>query len=113
MGLVIFSQNFGGALSLAFAQTAFNSGLRQSVPEFAPSISAQTVIEAGAGHVREAVPKAALGGVLKAFNQSVNHVFYLAAAFAATTFVFSWGMGWKDIRKQKFQSHNEDIEDTK
>jgi hypothetical protein len=52
-------------------------------------------------------------GVLKAYNQSVNHIFYLAAAFAATTFVFSWGMGWKDIRKQKFQSHNEDTEDTK
>ena len=113
MGLVVFAQNFGGALSLAFAQTTFNTGLSQSIPEFAPSIGASLVIDAGAGHVRTAVPKAALQGVLQAYAQSVDHVFYLSAAFATTAFIFSWGMGWKDVRTKKTQSHDENPEDEK
>jgi len=39
--------------------------------------------------------------VLEAYNKSINHVFYLAAASAAATFVFCWGMGWKNIKKAK------------
>ncbi len=88
MGLVIFSQNFGGALSLAFAQTAFNSGLRQSVPEFAPSIGAQTVIEAGAGHVREAVPKAAVGGGAESIQSECEPHFLLGSCICGDNVCF-------------------------
>ena len=47
------------------------------------------------------MPKSALEGVLRAYTQSVNHVFYLAASSAAAAFVFCWGMGWKSIKKAK------------
>jgi hypothetical protein len=42
-----------------------------------------------------------LPGVLKAYANSVDHVFYLVAAMGVVAFTFSFGMGWKDIRKKK------------
>lgn len=101
MALLIFSQLFGGALFLSFAQTAFTNGLIKYVPIYAPGVSAETVIAAGASAIQQAVPKAALKGVLEAYNTSINHVFYLAAASAAAMFIFCWGLGWKSIKKAK------------
>ena len=47
------------------------------------------------------MPESLLIGVLKAYSKSIDHVFYLAAASVAMTFVFCWGMGWRSIKKQK------------
>ena len=68
---------------------------------FAPKVSADTVIAAGASSFRKAVPTAEIAGVLLAYNQAVQHTFYLAAGAAAATFVFGWGMGWKSVKKAK------------
>lgn len=68
---------------------------------FAPSVSVETVIAAGASAFRDVVPKAELVGVLFAYNQAVQHVFYLAAGAAAATLLFCWGMGWKSVKKVK------------
>lgn len=101
LAIVIFSQLFGGALFLSFAQTEFTNGLTTLIPVHAPGVNPQTVIEAGASAVRQAVPEAALEGVLEAYNTTINRVFYLAAASAAAMFIFCWGLGWKSIKKAK------------
>ena len=101
MALVIFAQTFGGSLFLTFAQTDFNDGLRRAIETFAPNVGAETVIAAGAAAVSEVVPKPDLIGVLVAYNQAVQHTFYLAAGAAAATLIFCWGMGWKSVKKVK------------
>ena len=101
MALVIFAQTFGGALFLTFAETDFSNGLTKGLQTFAPDISVETVIAAGASAVREVVPMPELAGVLLAYNQAVRHVFYLAAGAASVTLVFCWGMGWKSVKKAR------------
>ena len=101
MALVIFAQFFGGTLFLTFAETDFTNGLKKAIPIFAPNVSAEAVIAAGASAVRDVVPDAELGGVLMAYNQAVKHTFYLATGAAAATLVFCWGMGWKSVKKAK------------
>lgn len=101
IALLIFAQGFGGALFLAFAETDFTNGLTKAIKAFAPNVSAETVIAAGASAVRDVVPKADLGGAFLAYNQAIQHVFYLAAGAAAATLVFCWGMGWKSVKKAK------------
>ena len=86
---------------MTFAETDFSNGLTKAIKVFAPSISAERVIAAGASAVREVVPKPDLPGVLLAYNQAVQHTFYLAAGAAALTLVFCWGMGWKSVKKAK------------
>ena len=99
VALVIFAQTFGGALFLTFAETDFTNALKEAMRTFAPNVSADTVIAAGASSFRKVVPTAEIAGVLLAYNQAVQHTFYLAAAAAAATFVFAWGMGCKSVRK--------------
>lgn len=113
MALGIFTQTFGGALFLTFAETDFSNGLTRAIKNFAPNVSAQTVIAAGASAVREVVPKPELAGVLMAYNQAVQHTFYLAAAAAAVTLVFCWGMGWKSVKKAKMVKAEAEAEELK
>lgn len=101
MAIAIFTNTFGGALFLSFAQTSFTNGLKTHVPEFAPTVDAHTVIEAGASEIRKIVPAQALKGVLEAYNESINEVFYIAAAASVMVFLFSFGMGWKSVKKPK------------
>jgi hypothetical protein len=101
MSLVSFSQTLGGALFLAFAQTAFSTALPTTLQKHAPGISSQLVEEAGASGFRAAVPQESVKGVVLAYNEALQHVFYIAAAASVTCFFFAWGIGWKDIRKKK------------
>ena len=101
MSLVIFSQTLGGAIFLTLAETDFSSSLTKGLKAFAPDISVETVIAAGASAVREVVPKPELASVLLAYNQAIRHAFYLAAGCASATLIFCWGMGWKSVKKAK------------
>ena len=101
MAILIFAQTFGGALFLTFAETDFSNGLTKAMNTFAPSVSVEAVIAAGASAVREAVSNAQLPGVLLAYNQGVQHTIYLAAGASAAVFAFSWGIGWRSVKKAK------------
>ena len=101
MAVLIFSQTFGSSLFLAFSQTAFTNSLKTALRTFAPDIDVTTLLVAGASALREVVPQGSLSGVLLAYNQALKHVFYITAGTAVATFVFYWGMGWKNVKKVK------------
>ncbi len=101
MALLMFSQTFGGALFLSFSDTIFTNSLKALIPTYAPSIDAGIVINAGANGFRRLISSSNLGNVLVAYAKSVNRVFYLTASAGVCCFIFTWGMGWKDIRKKK------------
>jgi hypothetical protein len=96
----MFSQTFGGAIFLSFADTIFTNSLKSELPQYAPSVNPEVVIAAGATAIRNVVAKNELAGVLVAYGKSVDRVFYLTAGAAVGCFCFAWGMGWKDIRKK-------------
>ncbi|KAL9607326.1 MAG: hypothetical protein Q9167_007752 [Letrouitia subvulpina] len=99
MALTIFSQSFGAATFLSFAETIFRNSFGTLIPQYAPTVNPQSVIDAGATKFRKIVSRTDLAGVLVAYAKSIDRVFYLAAAMGAGCFVFAWGMGWKDLRK--------------
>jgi hypothetical protein len=101
MSLLIFFQNMGAALFLSFAQTTFSSGLTHALPIFAPDVDVESVLEAGASGFRDVVKPALLRGVLLAYSQAVSHVFYLATGAVLASFIASWGLGWKSVKKPK------------
>ncbi|KAJ5280065.1 major facilitator superfamily domain-containing protein [Penicillium angulare] len=98
--LVIFSQMFAGALFLSFSNTILSNSLTTLIPIYSPSVNPQVVVNAGATGFRSAISASQLPGVLVAYADSVNRVFYLTVGMACTCFVFSCFMGWKDIRKK-------------
>ena len=101
MALTIFSQSFGAAVFLSFAETIFSNSFGNLIPKYAPSVNAQSIIDAGATKFRKIVSGTNLAGVLIAYARSVDRVFYLAAGMGVGCFIFAWGMGWKDLRKKK------------
>jgi hypothetical protein len=101
MSTLIFTQTFSGALFLTFADLIFSNGLETAMPHFAPEVDVQAVIQAGATGFRTIVPAASLHAVLVAYNQAVNHVFYLLTGAGVALLIFSWGMGWKSVKKAK------------
>ena len=101
MALLMFSQTFGGALFLSFSDTIFTNSLKALIPTYAPSVDATTVINAGANGFRRLISGSNLVNVLVAYAKSVNRVFYRTASAGVCCFIFTWGMGWKDIREKK------------
>ncbi|KAJ5625559.1 hypothetical protein N7510_001868 [Penicillium lagena] len=101
MSVLIFAQTLSGAVFLTFANVIFDNGLRTLVPQYAPSVDPEALIAAGASGIRNVVAGNNLAGVLRAYCNSIDHVFYMAAALGVGIFASSWGMGWKDVRKKK------------
>lgn len=103
MGLAIltFSQMMGGAVWLAVAQVIFSHGLRENLGRFAPATDADVIMARGATAFRSFVPEAEIPGVLAAFSKAINWVFYLAVGLVAISFLASFGVGWKSVKKQK------------
>ncbi|KAK9243070.1 major facilitator superfamily domain, general substrate transporter [Lipomyces tetrasporus] len=98
--LVMFSQTFAGALFLSFSDTIFTNSLSTLVPQYAPNVDPQTIINAGATGFRSDLSGSDLANVVIAYAKSVDRVFYLTTGMACGCFFFSWAMGWKDIRKK-------------
>jgi hypothetical protein len=101
MSVIVFCQSFGGTLFLTFAQTVFSQGLLNGLDRFAPEVDVQRLVVSGASAFRQIIEPDQISGVEEAYNLAINHVFYLAAGSSVAAFVFSFGMGWTDIRKKK------------
>lgn len=99
--MLVFCQNFGGAVMVVVAQTIFTNSLRQTLPSYAPSVNVGAVIAAGATGMRHILPSNELGAVLLAYSISLDRIFYLCAAIAVVSLFFSCFMGWTDIRKKE------------
>jgi heme A synthase len=101
MAILVFCQLFGGALMLNFAQLAFSNSLLTALQKYAPTVDPATVIAAGATAMRQVIPADQLGGVLKAYDVGLQHVYYLTTGCAAASLFFSLGMGWRKIATKK------------
>ena len=101
MAMLVFSQTLGGAVFVTAAQTVFSTTLRQKVVRYSPQVDVNAVIAAGATGITQVVQEADMPGVLQAYSESVGSVFWLAVAAGVIGFVFSWGMGWNDVREKK------------
>ncbi|KAI0968226.1 efflux pump [Xylaria arbuscula] len=101
MSLIVFSQTFGGSVFLTVANVLFTSELRTALSELAPQVSADLITSTGATAFRSIVPMKDIPKVLQAYSKAVSAAFYLSAALAVVYLIFSWGMGWLDIRKLK------------
>lgn len=103
---VVFCQSLGAAIVLALCNVILDSSLKSQLPMHAPHTDATAVIAAGATGFRSIVGPDDLPGVLVAWANSVDRVFYLVAAVAASCGIVLWGMGWQDIRKKNTEGTN-------
>jgi len=75
--IAIFFNSLGGAISISIAQNIFSNGLRSNLPKYAPSVSPEVVINAGATYLRKAVSAEALPGVLEAYMVALQQAYVI------------------------------------
>ncbi|PYH41055.1 MDR family MFS transporter [Aspergillus saccharolyticus JOP 1030-1] len=110
MGLLTFSSTLGASLFLSFSQTFQTTGLRELLPKHAPSVSAKEVLTAGATGLRSVVSVADLPGVLLAYCETIDRVFFLCVGCSCACFVVAWGMGWGSIRSEQKEASRSSVE---
>ena len=101
MAFIVWCQYIGPTIFLALYNTIFVTSLRPQIHEQAPRANADAIIAAGATNFRKIVSPGDIPGVLIAYSNSLDRVFYLVAAAGVVAWCAAWGMGWKDIRKAK------------
>ncbi|OLN93195.1 putative HC-toxin efflux carrier TOXA 19 [Colletotrichum chlorophyti] len=105
IAFTIFCQNFAGAIFVVVGNVVFSQALTSEIRAHAPSVSLDAAFAAGArpSAIRALVPPGSpeIGGVLLAFSNSINKVFYMLVACCGGGLLVSLGMGWVDTRKKK------------
>ncbi|OTA56069.1 MFS general substrate transporter [Hypoxylon sp. EC38] len=102
IAILIFFQCIVSAVWLAVASAIFTNSLSALIPQYAPSVSASDIIEAGATGIRNVVADdPVLRQVLEAYSKAIDNTFYIAIASLGASIFFVWGIGWKDIRRKK------------
>jgi hypothetical protein len=109
VAMVVFAQNFGGAIFLSIAEVIFSGQLRHQLAIYAPDVDADAVIAAGttATDVRAAVSPSLLPGVLEAYSKTFDHVAYLGIGAACGFLISATAMGWVRLRKQEEETEAE------
>ncbi|KAF2107005.1 major facilitator superfamily domain-containing protein [Lophiotrema nucula] len=107
-GLVSFAQYFGAALIVGLGETVFSNILPRALAAKAPSVEAEGLLRGGATNLRGVVPPNLLPGVLSAYSDAIDKVFYLAAGAGAASFVAGWGMGFNSVKKVRQQRQQQE-----
>ena len=103
----------GPTIFLSLYNVIFDTSLRSQLRAEAPNVNPQAIIAAGATHFRHIVDPRDLPGVLVAYSNSIDRVFYLTAALAAVASLTGWGMSWKRIsKKEKEDPESTELSDT-
>ena len=65
-------------------------------------------VDAGARGLRQLIPNGErLAIVLQAYTSSIDNVMYIGIGVSCVAFAFAWGLGFKDIRKEKAMNHEQ------
>ncbi|KAJ0384262.1 hypothetical protein COL922a_008775 [Colletotrichum nupharicola] len=104
IAFLLFVENLASAIFTVVGNVIFTQTLTRQVSILAPSVSPEAALAVGgsAEAVRGLLPPGSpeLHGLLLAFSDSINAVFYLLVALGAVSFAASWGMGWVNVRKK-------------
>ena len=105
--IIMFTQTLGGALFISVGQNVFANQLVQNTIKQAPSLSPLAVLSAGATTLKE-IPEIKrapelLPLVVKAYNDTLDQVFYVSVATAALSFIGAVLIEWKSVKGKKVE----------
>ncbi|KAI8964181.1 MFS general substrate transporter [Daldinia sp. FL1419] len=100
MSTLVFLQNISAAVMTVISQTILTNSLIEIIPQDAPGVNPQVVINTGttASALAQAVGQQDLPGVLWAYAHSLRRIWYFAAGLAVPPFVTGWYIGWTNIK---------------
>jgi len=100
MALMFFSQQLGGAVFLAVAQSIFSTKLVHGLSGIA-GLDAEVIVNTGATALRSVVPEADIGVVVGEYSHALTRVFVMAAALCAVMILPALAVEWRSIKQEK------------
>ncbi|EPE04209.1 mfs transporter [Ophiostoma piceae UAMH 11346] len=104
MAFIVWCQYMGPSIFLTLFNTIFDTKLVHFLRQDVPTVNPQVILSAGATNFRKVVPANVIPGVLKAYSDSLDIVFYMVLALSFVCFFAGFGMGFKDIRVKPGQA---------
>ncbi|KAJ5611348.1 major facilitator superfamily domain-containing protein [Penicillium lagena] len=101
IGVILFGQSLGPAVSIAIAQVIFTTQLSSSLGDIVPGLTPTYITEHGLGDIKNGVPIQRWGAVLGGIERSLTHTWYLAVALACTTIVGSLLVEWRSVKQKQ------------
>ncbi|KAF2773334.1 MFS general substrate transporter [Teratosphaeria nubilosa] len=98
--IVIFFENFGGAVFLNAAQNVFNNKLVQEIVDEKINVDAGTLLSEGATTISQLVKPEYLDAVKSAYNKAVTQTFYVAVVTAALSLAGSALIPWLSVKQR-------------
>jgi hypothetical protein len=96
--IMMFTQTLGGALFISVGQNVFTNQLIKNLANAVPDLDAGLVLRTGATELKNAIPEQFLGGVLQAYNTTLNQTFYVSVACGAMSLVGAVFVEWKSMK---------------
>lgn len=101
VGLAIFANSLGGAMSTSIAQNIFSNSLARNLAQYAPGIDPQQIINTGVTELRQKFPVNSMAGILEAYVSSIDDSFILPISVGGVAFLASLFVEWKSIKPAK------------
>ncbi|OAA61775.1 Major facilitator superfamily domain, general substrate transporter [Niveomyces insectorum RCEF 264] len=101
MAFIIWCQYLGPTIFLTVFNTVFDARLLAQLKIHAAGVNPGIILQAGATGFRKVIPQADVPGVLQAYSNGFDVVFYIVAGLSAVSVFVAAGMGWNDIRQPK------------
>ena len=100
ISVVFFGQGLGGTVSVAVGQNLLDQKLISGISKIA-NIRPESVVDAGATNLRNVFSAQQLPLVLKAYNNALVTVFYVALGFSCASIFGALAVEWKSVKKAK------------
>lgn len=101
----------GGTVFVAVSQTLLESQLMRKLAGIVPNLNPATLASNGATSLKHVVPPNKLDEAIKAYNDSMRSIWYLALGLAVLAFVSGFGLEWKSVKAEKKPNSNARKED--
>ncbi|KAK7186765.1 MFS general substrate transporter [Paraphaeosphaeria sporulosa] len=110
ISLMMFMQNFGGAIFLSVAQSVFTDDLARQLTKIPGlHLSKSQVVEMGATSIRNMVPQQLVSVFLERYRVAICNAIYVALGLACFSLVGALLVEWKSVKKDKSEQAEKGI----
>lgn len=96
--IMMFTQTLGGALFISVGQNVFTNQLIKNLAKLGSGLDTGLVLRTGATELKHAIPEEFIGGVLQAYNDTLNQTFYVSVACGAMSIIGAAFVEWKSMK---------------
>jgi hypothetical protein len=111
LSIINLSNFLGSTIFVTVGQALLQNQLVKKLKPVLPNLNLDDLTQSGASSIIGSVSGDQLPAVLRAYNDSLRSVWYLALGLAALVFLASFRMEWRSVKGHNSTSNDEDSQE--